>query len=420
MAGHGRQGSNASDGFPPSFSSRRRERINPIVQTLGSRTDFEREDYDSPIRTMRGREMEVEHRDFIQNQDASTTEPNMRRLQEHRSRQYELLHRDFLQNQDASTTESNMRRLQEHRSRQYELLHRASLQRQIDQLHAQNRLQTSGSNNPPVGSWYSPIWPVPHNNNNMSIRSPEDSPAHPFGLAAEDEEHSSNSEEEYEDMIPLEDEDGFFTLMDGYIPRFPGNENQPPTARRTSSLRRQHAMNPNEQISAHGQASSNFNRQPGDVMHSRIERSRRYREREADLIQSRHNEAIRDIAGIVSGVRETVMGLPRWNRDHGSTGSVGGGRNGSSGPQTTRTLDHPQRPDNLKEEDLKIMADCKVCYGQVADIVLLPCAHLVLCQWCADTVAPAAPGRLEGAVAPRSNCPVCRARVDNKIKVFRC
>lgn len=58
--------------------------------------------------------------------------------------------------------------------------------------------------------------------------------------------------------------------------------------------------------------------------------------------------------------------------------------------------------------------------GDDDGIVLLPCAHLVLCQWCAETVAPSVPSRGENAVAPRSNCPVCRARVDKKVKVFRC
>jgi len=35
-----------------------------------------------------------------------------------------------------------------------------------------------------------------------------------------------------------------------------------------------------------------------------------------------------------------------------------------------RNLDHSERPENLKDEDLKIMVDCKVCYGQVADMCM--------------------------------------------------
>ncbi|KAK6336101.1 hypothetical protein TWF696_001669 [Orbilia brochopaga] len=381
---HSRQSSNGSDGFPASQPSRRRERMNPLAHTLGSRADLEREDYDTPLRTM-----------FAEAFEEYPRAEEIRR----RGQEMEVERREYLQAQDASTTESNMRRLQEHRSRHYELLHRASLQRQIDQLHAQNRLHGNASNNAAVTNWWPPSnWSANNHHANMDTRSPADNPAHLFGLQNEDEP-SSNSEDDYEDLIPLED-DGFFSLAEGYIPRLLGAEDQSSTSHRTPRLSSLPAPPPT------------ISRRSVPDIHTRMERSRRLRERETDLIRSRHSEAIRDIASLVGSVR--------WNREHGSNNGGPGGRNGNAGPQAPRTLDHPQRPDNMKEEDMKIMADCKVCYGQIADIVLLPCAHLVLCQWCADSVAPAAPGRLEGAVAPRSNCPVCRARVDNKIKVFRC
>ncbi|KAF3935024.1 hypothetical protein ABW20_dc0104021 [Dactylellina cionopaga] len=51
-SGHHRQNSNGGDGFAASISARRRERVNPLVQALGSRADVEREDYESPIRNM--------------------------------------------------------------------------------------------------------------------------------------------------------------------------------------------------------------------------------------------------------------------------------------------------------------------------------------------------------------------------------
>ncbi|KAF3904199.1 hypothetical protein ABW21_db0200144 [Orbilia brochopaga] len=376
-----RASSNGSEGFPMNHPSRRRERVTPVVHTLSSRADIEREDYDSPLRTMFVEGFEEYHR----------AEETRRRSQE-----TEAERREYSQTQDALTPESNMRRLQEHRTRQYELLRRASLQRQIDQLHAQNRV--SNQNPPPVSWLSSTSWPTNnHHHGIMDVRSPTDSPAHVFGIPTDDEP-SSNSDDDYEDLIPLED-DGFFSLAEGYVPRLLSPEDQTTTTRRTPRLNGLSGPPNTTPNSAH------------EMIQTRLERSRQRRQREAELIRSRHNEAIRDIASLVGSVR--------WNREHGSN-SGASGRNGNSGSQAPRTLDHPQRPDNMKEEDMKIMADCKVCYGQIADIVLLPCAHLVLCQWCADSVAPAAPGRLEGAVAPRSNCPVCRARVDNKIKVFRC
>ncbi|KAF3902853.1 hypothetical protein AA313_de0207330 [Arthrobotrys entomopaga] len=414
---HNRQNSGGSDGFPNSASARRRERANPLVQALGTRADVEREDYESPIRQM-----------FTQGYEEYRQAEEMRR----RRREMEAEHREFLQNQEGSNPEVQSRRLQEHRNRQYEYLQRASLQRQIDQLHAQT--QTGNNSSVPIGPlgtsmYMQPNWPAHHphhhhNPTNPSNRSPEDSSGLGSFAVSPEDEHSSNSDD-YEDFNPLDppigdDESFFTTLVDGYLSRFPPALDNPTSHRRASRLRRHYNMNSDDHTALPGPSSSS--NRPSDELRdrfpTRIDRTRRLRERD-EILRSRHNETIRDIASLVTGARDAgVMGFPhRWGRDAGS--GTGNGRNNHNS-QHPRTLDHPERPDNMKEEDLKIMADCKVCYGQIADIVLIPCAHLVLCQWCADTVAPAAPGRAEGVVAPRSNCPVCRARVEKKMKVFRC
>jgi hypothetical protein len=41
---------------------------------------------------------------------------------------------------------------------------------------------------------------------------------------------------------------------------------------------------------------------------------------------------------------------------------------------------HEGRPDPLPMEELKLDCECKICFGQIADTLLLPCAHLVICQ----------------------------------------
>lgn len=74
------------------------------------------------------------------------------------------------------------------------------------------------------------------------------------------------------------------------------------------------------------------------------------------------------------------------------------------------------RPEPLEDEELKVECECKVCFGQLADTVLLPCKHLVLCRWCADALG--AKERQLGA--PRRGgkvvlCPVCRVEVDNRV-----
>ncbi|KAF3122089.1 hypothetical protein TWF569_002274 [Orbilia oligospora] len=405
---HSRQNSNGSDGFP----ARRRERINPSAQPLGGRTDAEREDYESPTRSVFTELVET-------NRQAEITR---RRFRELEAEQRELLRSPPMPGSDGDS----MRRLQEHRQqRNYELLQRANLQRQMQQ----NQVDLPGGSRPqPVGpqGWYA-NWPgasqSASNGNNAHARSPDHASALSFTVVAEDEP-SSASEADYEDLIPLDnalndDEQLFATLVGGYLSGVPHES----VNRRRARLRGQLGLSPDDV--GHLPGSQPSNRAPENDMRerfpSRADRARRMRDRDIET-RYRHNEAIRDIANLVTGARESgVMGFPhRWSRESGSGSNSNGRNTNNNSSQTTRTLDNPERPDNMKEEDLKIMVDCKVCYGQIADMVLLPCAHLVLCQWCADTVAPAAPNRPEGMVAPRSNCPVCRARVERKIKVFRC
>lgn len=378
-ANHNRQNSNGSDGFPAT----RRERMNPLTQPLGTRADPERESYESPARNL-----------FSSN-------PEERRQYEETVRRFER------------------ERLQELRQeRNYELLQRSNLQRQTQQnqadLPSESRSHTAG----PQGRHAN--WPghsqSPSNSNNIHARSPDHASAHSFTVVAEDDP-SSASEGDYEDLIPLDDtlnddDQLFATLVDGYLSRVPHE---------SVNRRRARLLGLSGDDLGHLPGSSqSYNRASENDVRERF-RARRMRDRDVET-RYRHNEAIRDIASLVTSARESgVMGFPhRWSRESGLGSNPSGRNTNNNSSQTTRTLDHPERPGNMKEEDLKIMADCKVCYGQIADMVLLPCAHLALCQWCAETVAPAAPNRPEGVVTPRSNCPVCRARVERKIKVFRC
>ncbi|KAK6504458.1 hypothetical protein TWF506_002654 [Arthrobotrys conoides] len=405
-ANHNRQNSNGSDGL---FPARRRERVNPLTQPMTARTDGEREDYEIPTRNMITEHIEHQRQ----------AEITRRRFRELEAEQRELLRSPPMPGNDGDS----MRRLQEHRQqRNYELLQRTNLQRQMQQ----NQTDLPSSRSHPGGpqGWYT-SWPGPSqstpNGNNAHVRSPDHASALSFSVVAEDEP-SSASEADYEDLIPLEnalgeDEQLFATLVDGYLSRVPHES----VNRRRARLRGQLGLSPDDV--GHLPGSQSSNRAPENDMRerfpSRVDRARRMRDRDVET-RYRHSETIRDIANLVTGAREN-MGFPhRWNRESGSGSNSNGRNTNNNSSQTTRSLDNPERPENMKEEDLKIMADCKVCYGQIADMVLLPCNHLVLCQWCAETVAPAVPNRPEGMVAPRSNCPVCRARVERKIKVFRC
>lgn len=77
-------------------------------------------------------------------------------------------------------------------------------------------------------------------------------------------------------------------------------------------------------------------------------------------------------------------------------------------------LDSVDRPAPLEEADMTRTLTCKVCYVQMASMALLPCGHVVLCQWCAKTVVPM---RHVHVPVAGTKCPLCRGVVKQVWKV---
>jgi hypothetical protein len=82
--------------------------------------------------------------------------------------------------------------------------------------------------------------------------------------------------------------------------------------------------------------------------------------------------------------------------------------------EPTYSLDQPDRPPPLTDAQMTRKLDCQVCYSQIADIALLPCGHMVMCQWCADIVVPVRHGHIP---AQSSKCPMCRKAVKQRFKI---
>lgn len=79
------------------------------------------------------------------------------------------------------------------------------------------------------------------------------------------------------------------------------------------------------------------------------------------------------------------------------------------------TLDNqPDRPAPKTDSEMTKVLACQVCYQQVADIAVLPCGHMVMCQWCADVVVPVKHSHIP--VRP-SKCPMCRKQVKQRFKI---
>lgn len=76
------------------------------------------------------------------------------------------------------------------------------------------------------------------------------------------------------------------------------------------------------------------------------------------------------------------------------------------------------RPEPKEDVDMTLKLDCKICYTQTADTACLPCGHLVMCQWCS---AQHSPVMQHDRTRPRkpANCPVCRKKIKQKVRIFR-
>lgn len=69
-----------------------------------------------------------------------------------------------------------------------------------------------------------------------------------------------------------------------------------------------------------------------------------------------------------------------------------------------------------------VYSGCVICYSAVAETVLLPCKHLVLCLECCDDI-----GIKDKETVFRDwrteeemvKCPLCRVAVSHRIKIFR-
>jgi hypothetical protein len=74
----------------------------------------------------------------------------------------------------------------------------------------------------------------------------------------------------------------------------------------------------------------------------------------------------------------------------------------------------PDRPAPKTDAEMTRVLACQVCYQQVADIAVLPCGHMVMCQWCADVVVPVKHGHIP---ARPTKCPMCRKQVKQRFKI---
>ncbi|PWY75162.1 hypothetical protein BO70DRAFT_431136 [Aspergillus heteromorphus CBS 117.55] len=75
------------------------------------------------------------------------------------------------------------------------------------------------------------------------------------------------------------------------------------------------------------------------------------------------------------------------------------------------------RPEAKEPHELQANLECKICFSQIVDTVLLPCGHASMCQWCADVQYPGRRYDPSRPIEP-AHCIICRADVKMKMRIY--
>ncbi|RPB10076.1 hypothetical protein P167DRAFT_282657 [Morchella conica CCBAS932] len=70
------------------------------------------------------------------------------------------------------------------------------------------------------------------------------------------------------------------------------------------------------------------------------------------------------------------------------------------------------RADFINEYYSPLGGDCVICCVRAADTLVMPCKHLALCGACSSKMRT-------GSSGPEGRCPLCRAHIVDKMKIFR-
>ena len=82
------------------------------------------------------------------------------------------------------------------------------------------------------------------------------------------------------------------------------------------------------------------------------------------------------------------------------------------------TFETQERPAPMKPEAMIVDLACTICKEHLVDTVVMPCMHAVMCNWCAELQVPGKRGTPCIARDRTAKCPLCRARVKEKRKIF--
>ena len=116
--------------------------------------------------------------------------------------------------------------------------------------------------------------------------------------------------------------------------------------------------------------------------------------------------------------REHARDLDR--RGYGSDVVAGDQREVSTLQHRLLSLDDErlERPPPLEEEEMVVKLGCKICLQQRADTAVLPCGHLVMCNYCAAVAVPTKSQNPTQPLRRNTLCPLCRKPVKRVARLF--
>ena len=76
--------------------------------------------------------------------------------------------------------------------------------------------------------------------------------------------------------------------------------------------------------------------------------------------------------------------------------------------ETTKEIDEFPKD---KTKKLGFMSRCKVCFNNIPNILLKPCLHVAICNYCEESI---------GSRVSNKKCPICRKTYHTSTSIFIC
>uniref|UniRef100_A0A1B0D9J5 Uncharacterized protein n=1 Tax=Phlebotomus papatasi TaxID=29031 RepID=A0A1B0D9J5_PHLPP len=124
---------------------------------------------------------------------------------------------------------------------------------------------------------------------------------------------------------------------------------------------------------------------------------------EDDLIEAGIKKE-KDREGIIKSIRDFVASSRLGDDDDLQKPTAPSRSESEESPQKSLESEGAAKTENSGSEFQEATAECVICMDEKVGIIFIPCGHLCVCSGCHQSVA---------------NCPMCRATIDQRIRVIQ-